>query len=50
LEKEEISIKELAKDMGLGVYLLYIWCRKYGKKYGNNVIKEEDPTEVKKLM
>jgi transposase-like protein len=49
LEEKEIPIKELAKDMGLGIDLLYSWRRRYGK--GNsNISKEENTAEVKKLI
>lgn len=50
LEEKEIPIKELASDMGLGIDLLYSWRRRYGKSNYNNVSKEEDTAEVKKLI
>lgn len=50
LEEKEIPIKELAKDMGLGIDLLYSWRRRYGKGNYNNISKEEDTAEVKKLI
>lgn len=50
LEEKEIPIKELAKDMGLGVELLYSWRRRYGKDNRNIISKEEDSAEVKKLI
>ena len=50
LEEKEIPIKELAKDMGIGVELLYSWRRKYGKDKQDNHIKAEDSAEVKELI
>ncbi len=50
LEEKEMPIKELAKDMGLGVELLYSWRRRYGKDNRNIISKEEDSAEVKKLI
>ncbi|MCW8812337.1 MAG: transposase [Chlorobium sp.] len=50
LEEKEMPIKELAKDMGLGVDLLYSWRRRYGKDNHNIISKEDDSAEVKKLI
>jgi transposase len=50
MEEKEIPIKELARDMGIGVNLLYTWHRNYGKDKAEKPNREENSTEVKKLQ
>jgi transposase len=50
LEEKEIPTKELAKDMGISVELIYSWRKKYGKDKQNNSGKQENTAEVKKLI
>jgi len=50
LEEKEIPTKELAKDIGISVELIYSWRKKYGKGKHNNNVKQENTAEVKKLI
>jgi transposase len=50
LEEKQIPIKQLAKDMGVGVELIYSWRKKYGKDKQNNIGKQENTADVKKLI
>jgi len=50
LEEKGIPIKQLAKDMGIGVELIYSWRKKYGKDKQNTNDKPENTAEVKKLI
>jgi len=50
LEEKQMPIKELARDMGIGVELLYVWRRKYGKTIQDNPEKQLGSSEVKKLL